>query len=81
MRFNGINTAVVTGVESCNGNAASVSGQGTYTVNADCTGTIQAVSPNSGAYFFSIADGGKRINMVVTTSGITGTGVIIKRFQ
>jgi hypothetical protein len=56
--FDGIGTTTTAGTSSTSGSVAQSTSSGTYTVNADCTGTfILPIAPGISAhYFFVIAD-------------------------
>jgi hypothetical protein len=53
-------------------------GTGTYSVNADCTGTATITIPTSGApplvVYFVVSKGGREIRQVVDGNAIIGTG-------
>jgi hypothetical protein len=58
--FDGNGGTVTAGMSSTNGNIASSTTTGTYTVKSDCTGTFMLqIAPGIAAhYFFAITDGG-----------------------
>lgn len=72
------------GVGSLNGQIVQQSYEGTYTVNADCTGTYKVqISPlgiTTNA-FFVIADGGIELQIIITDQGNVITCVARKQFR
>jgi hypothetical protein len=64
--FDGNGNTAVAGMSNTNGSVAPVNNAGTYTVNADCTGTfILQIAPGIAAhYFFVIANGGSTYQAV-----------------
>ena len=64
--FDGSGNTAVSGMTNTNGSVASANNSGTYTVNADCTGTmILNIAPGIAAhYFFVIANGGSTFQAV-----------------
>jgi hypothetical protein len=83
IKLNGVDWGTVSGVDSCNGNAFNVSGQGGYFVRANCTGEAAVTFSNGGTgrYYFTVVNNGKQGSFVITTQGITGAGTLIKRTQ
>jgi hypothetical protein len=64
--FDGNGVTIVAGMSNTNGTAAATSRTGTYTVNADCTGTFSIdIRPGiSSHYFFVIANDGSAYQAV-----------------
>jgi hypothetical protein len=56
---------------------------GTYTVNPDCTGTMQVNFPNNQPppriSYFVITNNGKQLNFVSGNSGVALSGIVMKR--
>ncbi len=71
---NGKGTFTGTQTQSIAGSISTSSVTGTYTVNADCTGsgTITRKGKNAGHYDLTVLSGGKRIQTITTDSGIIG---------
>ena len=69
--FDGNGVLKGSGVSSVNGNIAPTTFQGTYTVNADCTGTyiIQNSLGLTVHAFFVITDDGNELDIVITDAG------------
>ena len=82
-KSDGIDRFTVSGIEGCNGNIFSVSGQGVYFIRANCTGEASITFSNGGTgrYYFTVVNNGKQGSFVITTQGITGAGTLIKRTQ
>jgi len=69
---------------SANGNPATVTVEGTYAVNPDCTGSMTLhVSPfNSTVHaYFVIDDGGAELRAIVTDPNLIESRVYTKQFQ
>jgi hypothetical protein len=64
--FDGIGATSATGMSSTNGTIAPATSAGTYTVNADCTGTfILQIAPGIAAhYFFVITNDGSNYQAI-----------------
>ena len=64
--FDGNGNTAVAGMSNTNGTAAATARTGTYTVNADCTGTfsIQIAPGIASHYFFVIANNGSTYQAV-----------------
>jgi len=64
-----------TQTQSAAGTISTTSVTGTYTVNADCTGsgTITPKNKNTAHFDLTVLTGGKRIQTVTTDSGLIGT--------
>ena len=64
--FDGNGNTTATGMSSTNGNIGPANSTGTYTVNADCTGTftLQIAPGITAHYFFVIADSGAEYQAV-----------------
>jgi len=76
--FDGDGAFTATATVSQNGNIIPVSIAGTYTVNADCTGTLTAqISPVdiTTHVFFVIDDNGKEFQHIQTDPGVVVTGI------
>ncbi len=71
---NGQGTFTGTQTQSVEGTVSTSSVTGTYTVNADCTGsgTVTRKGKNASHYDLTVLSGGKRIQTVTTDSGIIG---------
>ena len=82
-KSDGIDRFTVSGIESCNGNILSVSGQGVYFVRANCTGEAAVTFSNGTTvtYYFTMVNDGKQGSFVITTSGVTGKGTFTKCAQ
>ena len=80
--FDGHGTLTGTGIVSLNGNIFQATYRGTYTVNADCTGTYTV--KNSLGFtihaFFVIADGGNELQIVITDPDTVITCIARKQF-
>ena len=75
--FDGNGVLTATATVSQNGNISPVTLSGTYTVNADCTGTFTVqISPVSITtnLFFVIDDRGKEFQVIQTDRGVVVTG-------
>lgn len=72
---NGKGTFTGTQTQSVAGTVSTTTVTGTYTVNADCTGsgTITRKGKNASNYDLTVLSGGKRIQTVDTDSGVIGT--------
>jgi hypothetical protein len=80
--FDGKGGLTGSGVSSINGNIVPGTFQGTYTVNADCTGTYtvqNSLGLTIHAYFV-IADGGNTLYDVITDPGAVITCVARRQF-
>jgi uncharacterized protein YdeI (BOF family) len=80
--FDGKGTITGAGTVSLNGNIASQTYQGTYTVNPDCTGTYTvqlSLGLTTNAYFV-IADGGNELQVVITDPGTVITCIARRQF-
>jgi hypothetical protein len=75
MTADGKGTFKGTQTQSAAGTVSTNSVTGTYTVNADCTGsgTITPKGKSAAHYDLTVLSGGKRIQTVITDSGIIGT--------
>ena len=81
MTFDGNGGFTSTGMGGLNGNVAASTSTGTYTVNADCTGTYTGVSSRgTGHAFFVIAAGGDEIHILVTDPGVALTCIARRIF-
>src|SRR5689334_15924810 len=70
MTFDGNGGFTSVGMGGLNGNVTAATSTGTYTVNADCTGTYTGVSSGrTGHAFFVIAAGGDEIHILPTDPG------------
>jgi len=78
LNFDGKGTMTSAGTLSLGGNPLAVTGQATYSVNSDCTGTYTSqLSPlgSTGHYFFVILDGGNAFKWICTDPGVVLSGV------
>ena len=82
--FDGNGTLKGSGINSLNGNMVAVTETGTYTVNADCTGTYTVqISPlglTTNA-FFVIDDSGNELQVIVMNPGTVITCIARRQFQ
>lgn len=74
-RYNG-GVGSVSGVDSCNGVAVSIAGQGAYFVRKNCTGEATVTFNNgaTGKYYFTVVNNGQQFGFIITTPGVTGQG-------
>jgi hypothetical protein len=82
--FDGRGKTEATAALSTNGNPATVTVEGTYAVNPDCTGSMTLhVSPfNSTVHaYFVIDDGGAELRAIVTDPNLIESRVYTKQFQ
>lgn len=82
--FDGKGNTSGTATISSNGNINRVTIQGTYTVNADCTGSMTLVIPDFGATVhadFVIDRDGAEIRAIVTEIGVIESRVYRKQFR
>ena len=85
LTFDGKGGLTGAGVMSGNGNIASFTETGTYTVNSDCTGTFtpQFSLGFTAHYFFAIDESGDEFQFICTDTGgiaIVYTGVARRQF-
>jgi len=80
--FNGNGALTSAGFASLNGNVSESTATGTYTVNANCTGTYTTLSSTgrTGTAFFVIADNGNEIHILPTNPGASITCIARKVF-
>jgi hypothetical protein len=81
--FDGKGNTEGTATLSANGNINKVTIEGTYTVNADCTGSMTLNIPSLGATVhadFVIDDDGAELRAIVTDSGLVESRVYKKQF-
>jgi len=81
--FDGNGALSETGIISLNGNIVPATGTGTYTVNADCTGTFAVQIPPlgiTGHTFFVIDDSGNELQIIETDPGTVATAVARRQF-
>jgi hypothetical protein len=81
--FDGKGNTSAIAITSSNGNFAPVTIEGTYTVNADCTGSMTLnVSPFDSTVHtaFVIDDDGAQVRAIVTDSGLVETRVYTKQY-
>jgi len=81
--FDGNGTVTSSGMVSLNGTIIPVTQKGTYTVNADCTGSYSVqIAPLgiSGHGFFVMDDSANELQILVTDSGLVVTCVAQRRF-
>lgn len=82
--FDGKGNTSGTATISSNGNINRVTIQGTYTVNADCTGSMTLFIPDFGATVhadFVIDRDGEEIRAIVTETGVIESRVYRKQFR
>ena len=82
--FDGKGNTSGTATISSNGNINRVTIQGTYTVNADCTGSMTLFIPDFGATVhadFVIDRDGAEIRAIVTETGVIESRVYRKQFR
>lgn len=82
--FDGKGNTFGTATISSNGNINRVTIQGTYTVNADCTGSMTLFIPDFGATVhadFVIDRDGEEIRAIVTETGVIESRVYRKQFR
>ncbi len=81
-KFDGHGNMSSTGTVSLNGDIVQATATGTYTVNADCTGTytLQNSLGLTIHAFFVIADGGDELEVVITDPGTVISCVARKQF-
>jgi hypothetical protein len=82
--FDGKGNTAGTATLSSNGNINRVTIQGTYTVNADCTGSMTLFIPDFGATLhadFVIDRDGAEIRSIVTEPGVIESRVYRKQFR
>lgn len=72
---NGKGALTGTQTQSVDGTIVTAPVTGTYTVNADCTGsgTIKSKGKNGSNFDLTVLSGGKRVQTVTTDSGVIGT--------
>ncbi len=82
--FDGKGNTTATATVSSNGSINAVTVEGTYTVNADCTGTMTLnVSPFGSTVDvdFVIDDDGAEVRAIVSDAGVVESRVYRKQFQ
>ena len=82
--FDGKGNTDATATLSSNGNINKVTIQGTYAVNADCTGSMTLNIPALAATVtadFVIDDDGAELRAIVTDSGVVESRVYRKQFR
>ena len=80
--FDGNGALTSAGFSSLNGTVSDSTATGTYTVNADCTGTYTTLSSTgrTGNAFFVIVDNGNEIHVLPTNPGGSITCIARKVF-
>ena len=81
--FDGIGALTSTGLQSDNGKILQLTQTGTYTVNADCTGTYTALVSPLGFmvhFFFVIADSGNELVVISADANTVLAGTARRLF-
>lgn len=73
--FDGRGNSNATFTASFNGNIQTITVSGTYSVNADCTGTHVEESSH---YFFVATPDGNQTNWIEVDSGVVFSGIIVR---